>query len=148
MNLRPWTLAITMAILAALPLPAGDFICKRYDFAAEQFIRVDLAAGQVTVRDVKFEMPATYGPKKMDIKGKNQATVSVKNYGKQYLRVHLAIALFDESGNLVGCGTTGSKMGSTGPGEEETFFVTFDYVKSKLPAAKYFYISVETEPTP
>ena len=148
MKMRPSTLALALAVLTALPLPAGDFVCKRYDFVPEQFIKVDLAAGQVAVRDVKFEMPATYGPKKMEVKGKNQAVVSVKNYGKQYLRIHVAIALFDESGNLVGCGTTGSKMGSTGPGEEESYFVTFDYVKSKLSEAKFFYITVETAPVP
>lgn len=148
MKMKPWILALALAVLAALPIPAGDFVCKRFDFVPQQFIKVELAAGQVTVQDVKFEMPATYGPKKMEVKGKNQAVVSVKNYGKQYLRIHVAIALFDESGNLVGCGTTGSKMGSTGPGEEETYYVTFDYVKSKLSEAKFFYVTVETAPVP
>ena len=70
----------------------------------------------------------------------------MKNYGTQAVRVHLALALFDESGNLVGCGTTGSKLGTTRPGETETFFVAFDYVKSRLATAKTFYLTVETEP--
>ena len=145
---RTLPIALAAAILLSVPALAQDFVCKRYDFAAGQFIKTDIAAGPVTVRDVKFELPSTLGPKKMDIKGKNMAVVGLKNFGKEYLRIHLAIALFDENGNLVGCGTTGSKMGTTGPGEEETFYVTFDYVKSKLATAKFFYITVETAPVP
>jgi hypothetical protein len=148
MNTRILTLAFGLVLLSTLPIAAQDFACKRVDFVPEQFIRMDMTAGQVTVRDVKFEMPATYGPKKMEVKGKSMGVVSVKNYGKMYLRIHIAIALFDENGNLVGCGTTGSKMGSTGPGEEESFYVTFDYVRSKLSTAKFFYITLETAPTP
>lgn len=148
MTRKALPLALIAAALLAIPAFAQDFACKRYDFEAGQFIKTDLSAGQVTIRDVKIELPATFGPKKMGVKGKNQVVVSVKNFGKEYLRVHLAVALFDESGNLVGCGTTGSKMGNTKPGEEETFFVTFDYVKSKLSTAKYFYITLETAPVP
>ena len=146
MRTRPWIFALALALATAAQPFAADFFCKRYDFSQEQFIRLDASAGPVTVRDIKFEFPAYVGPKKMDIKGHNVAKVSLKNYGKERLRIHLAVALFDGDGNMVGCGTTGSKVGFTNPGEEESFYVSFDYVKSKLSSAKVFYLTLETEP--
>lgn len=135
-----------LVIAAALPLSAGEFFCKRYDFLQEQYIQLDAKAGEVALRDIRFRFPAYVGPRKLDIKGRNQAEVSIKNYGDKPMRIHVAIALFDEAGNLVGCGATGSKLGSTKRGEEETFFVTFDYVKDRLSAAKVFYLTVEAQP--
>ncbi len=130
---------------AALPLSA-EFFSKRYDFVQERWIKLDQAVGSVTVQDVQFEFPSYIGPKKLEIKGRNTAVVNVKNYGTAAMRIHVAVALFDADNNLVACGTTGSKLGSTKPGEEESFFVNFDYVKSRLSSAKYFYLTVETEP--
>ncbi len=137
--------AVALLLAAALPLCA-EFASKRYDFVQERWIKLDQAVGQVTVRDVQFQFPGYIGPRKLEIKGRNGAEVKVMNYGQTSLRIHLAIALFDADGNLVGCGTTGSKLGATKPGEEESFFVNFDYVKSKLSDAKYFYLTCETEP--
>jgi hypothetical protein len=136
-----------LVILAlALPVFSGEFFCKRFDFEQEKVIRLNENAGDVSVQDIQFQFPSYVGPRKLEIKGRNQATISLKNYGGQTLRIHIAVALFDESGNLVGCGTTGSKLGSTKPNEEETFYITFDYVNSKLSQAQVFYITVEAEP--
>jgi hypothetical protein len=68
----------------------------------------------------------------------------VKNYGAKTLKVNLAMALFDESGNLVGCGTTGTKLSGTRSGNTETYFVSFDYVRTKIQDTKFFYITAET----
>jgi hypothetical protein len=128
-------------------LPAGaDYFCQRFDFTQERWIKLGVKAGDLEVQDIQFEFPSFVGPRKLKIEGRNVAVINVKNYGTQAVRVHLALALFDESGNLVGCGTTGSKLGTTRPGETETFFVAFDYVKSRLATAKTFYLTVETEP--
>jgi hypothetical protein len=140
-----FTLLIAALLLAALPLQA-EFFCQRYDFAQEKWIRLDAKAGDVQIQDIQFEFPTYVGPRRLNIKGRNEATVNVKNYGAQDLRVHIAVALFDASGNLVGCGTTGSKLGSTKAGEQETFYVTFDYVHSRIATAKTFYLTVDTEP--
>ncbi|MEW6757708.1 MAG: hypothetical protein AB1347_05765 [Acidobacteriota bacterium] len=132
-------------LLLALPF-RSEFACKRYDFAQERWIRLDTKAGDLEVQDVIFQFPSYVGPRKLNVKGRNMATINVKNYGTQRLRVHIAVALFDASGNLVGCGTTGSKLGSTKPSETESFFVAFDYVNSQLSTAQVFYLTVETEP--
>jgi len=133
-------------LLAALALPAGaEFFCKKYDFVQERWIQLNEKSGDVTLQDVQFQFPGYVGPRKLEIQGRNQAVLHVKNYGTEALRIHLAIALYDADGNLVGCGTTGSKLGSTKPGEEESFFVAFDYVKSRLSAAKTFQVTLETE---
>ncbi len=139
------TALVAAALCLSLPFSA-EFSCNRYDFALNRFIRLDTKAGDLAIQDVQFQFPSYIGPKKLDIEGRNEATVDVKNYGTVPLRVHVAIALFDASGNLVGCGTTGSKLGYTRAGEGESFYVAFNYVHSKLMSAKYFYLTVETEP--
>ncbi len=139
------TLFYLVILALALPVFSGDFFCKRFDFEQEKVIRLGEDAGDVSLQDIQFKFPSYVGPRKLEIKGRNEAKVTLKNYGEQALRIHIAVALFDESGNLVGCGTTGSKLGSTKPNEEETFYVTFDYVKSKLSQAQVFYITIETE---
>jgi len=137
---------LILAALLSLPLQAGDFFCKRYDIQLKGTVRLDETVGDIAVQDIVFEFPAYLGPDKLKIQGKNQAVVTVKNYGDESLKIRLAVALFDENGNLVGCGTTGSKLGSTRPRETETFFITFDWVDSRLSAAKVYYLTVETEP--
>lgn len=133
-------------LVAALALPAGaEFFCKKYDFVQERWIQVNEKSGDVTIQDIQFQFPSYVGPRKMEIQGPNQAVLHIKNYGTEALRIHLAVALFDGDGNLVGCGTTGSKLGSTKPGEEESFFITFDYVKGRLATTKTFQLTLETE---
>ena len=142
---RRFLVLALLVCAAALPLNA-EFFSKRYDFVQERWIKLEETAGNVTVQDIQFEFPSYIGPKKLEIKGRNTAVVNVKNYGATAMRIHVAVALFDADNNLVACGTTGSKLGSTKPGEQEAFFVSFDYVKSRLAATKYFYLTVETEP--
>lgn len=140
-------LALAALLLVALALPSGaEFFCKKYDFVQERWIQINEKLGDVTLQDVQFQFPSYVGPKKMDIQGRNQAVVHVKNYGATALKVNIAIALFDADGNLVGCGSTGSKVGVTKPGEEESFYVGFDYVKERLGAVKTFQLTLETEP--
>ena len=116
----------------------GGAICKRDDGA--------LKVGDIELTDIQFQFPAYVGPRKLGIQGRNQATLTVKNYGTVRIRVQVAIALFDADGNLLGCGTTGTKVAGTKAGGEESYYVSFDYVNSRLTSAKTFYITVETEP--
>jgi len=139
------TALVAAALCLSIPFSA-EFSCNRYDFALNRYIRLNAKAGDLVVQDVEFLFPSYIGPKKLDIEGRNEAVVDVKNYGSVPLRIHVAIALFDASGNLVGCGTSGSKLGYTRSGESEDFHVAFNYVHSKLMSAKYFYLTVETEP--
>lgn len=139
-------LALLLTIVA-LPF-MGKFYCKRYDFVQERWIKLNAKVDNLTVQDIQFQIPSFVGPRRLNIKGRNEASINVKNYGKTNLRIHFAIALFDASGNLVACGTTGSKLGSTGPGETESYYVFFDYVKSRISTAQYFYLTCETEELP
>jgi len=133
-------------LLTIVTLPfMGEFYCKRYDFVQERWIKLNAKVGELTVQDIQFQIPSFVGPRRLNIKGRNEASINVKNYGKEHLRVHFAVALFDASGNLVACGTTGSKLGSTGPGDTESYYVFFDYVKSRISTAQFFYLTCETE---
>lgn len=123
----------------------GDFFCKKYDVEFNKWIRIDEGPKPVVIRDIKFESPSYIGPKKLDIKGLPQAVINFKNYGETSLKVKIAIALFDESGNLVGCGTTSSRFVYTKGGKEETAVISFSNVRSRIDHAKTFIITVETE---
>lgn len=138
-------MVLLASLFAVLPLNA-EFFSQRYDFAAEKWIRLGTSVGDIELMDVQFELPAYVGPRKLNIKGRDQATVNLKNYGKVRTRVQVAIALFDADGNLVACGTTGTKIAGTKPGGTESFYVNFDYVNTRIGTAKTFYLTVETEP--
>ena len=129
-------LALALALVLALPLQA-EFFCKRYDFAQEKYMKLNEKVGDLEVMDLKFELP-------IPGMAQNRCTVSVKNYGANRLKVNLALALFDENGNLVGCGTTGTKFTGTRGGEVERYYVTFDYVGQNIKTAKFVYMTVET----
>lgn len=123
----------------------AEFYCRKFDVVLDKWIKIDDGPKPIVVYDLKFEFPSYIGPKKLNIKGISQAVVNFKNYGETPLKVKIAIALFDEEDNLVGCGTTSSKFMVTRAGKEEKVVVAFNNVKSRLPQAKYFLLTVETE---
>jgi len=131
-------LFIALAFVLALPFSA-EFFCKRYDFTQDKYVKLNQKVGDLEVMDLKFEVP------NQDFQ-QNRCVVTVKNYGVKTVKVNLAIALFDESGNLVGCGTTGTKLSGTRSGRTETYFVSFDYVRTKIQDTKFFYMTAETAP--
>lgn len=136
---------ILMFALSFANFISADFYCKKFDVVLDQWIKIDDGPKPVIVQDLKFEFPSYIGPKKLNIKGIDQAVVNFKNYGNIPLKVKIAIALFDEEDNLVGCGTTSSKFITTKAGKEEKVVVAFNNVKSRLEKAKYFLLTVETE---
>ncbi len=136
---------LILAVFATLPLGA-EYFCQRYDFSAEKWIRLNAKAGSLELLDIQFEFPSYVGPRKLGIKGRDQATLNLKNYGDVRMRVQVAIALFDAEGNLVACGTTGTKVAGTKPGGTESYYISFDYVHSRIRTAKTFYLSVESAP--
>jgi hypothetical protein len=127
---------VALALVLSLPFCA-EFFCKRYDFTQEKYVKLNQKVGDLEILDLKFELP------NQDYQ-QNRCVVTVKNYGPKMLKVNLAVALFDESGNLVGCGTTGTKLTGTRSGHTETYYVTFDYVRTKIGDTKFFYVTAET----
>lgn len=138
-------LVFLILILSFSILNSAEFFCKKYDVVMDQWIKIDDGPKPVVVQDLKFEFPSYIGPKKLNIKGISLAVVNFKNYGNTPLKVKIAIALFDESDNLVGCGTTSSKFIKTRAGKEEKVVVAFNNVTSRLDQAKYFILTAETE---
>ena len=129
---------IALAFVLSLPFSA-EFFCKRYDFTQDKYVKLNQKVGDLEVMDLKFEVP------NLDYH-QNRCVLTVKNYGVRTIKVNIAIALFDESGNLVGCGTTGTKLSGTRSGNTETYFVSFDYVRTKIQDTKFFYMTAETAP--
>ena len=131
-------LLAALALVLSMPFTA-EFFCKRYDFTQDKYVKLNQKVGELEVLDLKFEIP------NQDFQ-QNRCVVTVKNYGSRTLKVNLAMALFDEAGNLVACGTTGTKLTGTRAGRTETYFVTFDYIRTKIQDTKFFYITTETAP--
>lgn len=127
---------IALALVLSLPFSA-EFFCKRYDFTQEKYVKLNQKVGDLELMDLKFEIP------NQDYQ-QNRCVVTVKNYGAKTLKVNLAMALFDEAGNLVGCGTTGTKLMGTRSGQTETYYVSFDYVRTKIQDTKFFYVTAES----
>lgn len=123
----------------------ANFFCKKYEVKTDRWIKIDDGPQPVVIQDIKFEFPSYIGPKKLNIKGLPQAIINFKNYGDSPVSVRIAIALFDESGNLVGCGTTASKFGVTRAGKEERVVIVFSHVRSNIDNASHFLLTVETE---
>ncbi len=145
MTLRRFAPLFAALALLALPLRA-ELFSERFDFAQEKWIRLDAKSGDLEIQDIQFRFPSYHGPRKLGIKGPNEATVNIKNYGSKAVKLRVAVALFDASGNLVGCGTAGSGLGSAHPGERVSFDVLFENVTGHLSTAKTFYLTIESEP--
>lgn len=129
-----------MTLALALPFSA-DYFCKRYDFVQEKYLKLNQKVGDLEILDLRFEIPNQR-------QGMNRCVASVKNYGSKTIPVNLAMALFDETGNLVGCGATGTKLTGTRPGHVESYYISFDYVRTKIQDTKLFYLTVETGNAP
>ena len=116
MKLSKWILG---ALVLALALPfSAEYFCKRYEVTQEKYVKLNEKVGDLEVIDLKFEMPGQ--------SAQNRCIATVKNYGSTRLKVNMAMALFDPNGNLVACGTTGTKLTGTKPGSVESFFIIFD----------------------
>src|SRR4029077_14710765 len=76
----------------------------------------------------------------------SKAVVRVDNNSERDQEVGVAIAVFDEQGNLVAAGSGGNKVGELNKGDREEFTVRFPYVYRHLREAKTFLVSLETKP--
>ena len=73
------------------------------------------------------------------------ATVSISNLSSVGHRVGVAIALFDEKGQLVGVASGGNRVSTLRPDRRKEFRLVFDNVTANVFRAKTFQITIESQ---
>jgi hypothetical protein len=129
------------ALLALLvPSPADAAVAsKKYRLEANKPVGIDLSVLDIKAETVVFEFPSSL----LRFQTASRARVTVTNRSGVKARVGVALALFDDAGDLVAAGTGGNKGGWVSPGETEEFSVFFYYVTERIPSATTFQISIE-----
>jgi hypothetical protein len=134
-------------LLAAATVARADIFTKKFDWApgtagAQQ---VDFQWNSLSVAQITWNLGDTLKPLRVSTAS---AEVRVDNNGFLDQVVGVALAVFDEQGNLVAAGSGGNKIGHLDKGERDHFRIAFPYVYRNLSKAKYFYLSVETADQP
>lgn len=138
---RLLTGGIAILFAAAFFSPAGAATAsKKFLLDKNKPMSLDLSAGQIRVEQAVFEFPSSV----MRLETADKVRITVVNESQAKVRVGLAVALFDEAGNLVGAGVGGNKGGQLAPGERAEFSVFFYYVNEQLSSASAFQITLET----
>jgi hypothetical protein len=143
-SLRPpllsWAAALLLSLAASSGFPVhAASVSKKFVLEQNRPMSLELSVAQVTAEQVTFEFPSSV----MRLETANKARIAVTNGGSVKVRVGLALALFDEGGNLVAAGAGGNKGGQVAPGEKAEFSVFFYYVSEQIPSAKTFQITME-----
>ena len=77
-----------------------------------------------------------------------ECVVRIDNNGAGRDAVGVAVALFDEAGNLVAAGSGGTRAGWLAAGEHDTSAIGFPFVYRNMEKAKTFLVTLEVQPRP
>ena len=134
---------VAAALLAALPLSA-EILTKKFDWQPVSGIqKIEVQSNDIVVSQIRWDLGDTMAPIRIS---SSKAVVRVDNNSERDQEVGVAIAVFDEQGNLVAAGSGGNKVGELNKGDREEFTVRFPYVYRNLREAKTFLVSLETKP--
>lgn len=138
---------VTTAILLVTPAAHADTVSKRVRFAPGETVAVALAAEGLEVLNVRFSVESGTNLNPFTFKaGKGpQAFFTVRNHGTRALDFGMAVALYNEQGELIAAAES-SHLGEMDPGDQAEMMVMFRFVKRKIFAAKTIEIVLETLP--
>jgi hypothetical protein len=121
----------------------ADVVTKKFDWApgANGVQKLDFEWNNLSVGQVIWNLGDTLKPLRVS---SASAEVRVDNNGFLNQVVGIAIAVFDEQGNMIAAGSGGNKVGHLNKGERDHFRVAFPYVYRNLDKAKSFYLTLET----
>jgi len=133
--------AVVLVLLAAAPQAAT--VSKKIKWANEQQIPVDLTSEGIVIKEVRFEVQGGihWNPLRAGIGP--QCFVQVKNTTEHGMHLAVAVALFDDAGDLLGA-TESSHIGELAGGESGEIKMTFREVKRRFFEAKTAQIALET----
>lgn len=136
-----WT---TLLILAWGAASAGS-VSRSYVFRAGTTLEIGADTGDgVRIDTVRFALPREREDGNPRVGGVPTVDVAVSNAADARKRVGLAVALFDDAGNLIGVASAGSTMSGVKPGRQQRFTLVFDHVNGQVHAATRFQVTAET----
>lgn len=142
----PTAIALATLVLAAAPVPAALF-AHSYRFKGGVILEIGEGTEDgLRIDNVRFDVPSKVSGQVMRAGGLYEAEVAVSNTGTAAAKIGLAIALFDEAGNLLAAASGGSKLASIKPGRQKSFTLVFDGVHRHAERAATFQIAIETGP--
>ena len=77
-----------------------------------------------------------------------ECVIRIDNEGAVAVQTGIAVALFDEAGNLVAAGSGGTRAGWVSAGEHDTSAIRFPFVYRNMEKAKTFLVTLEVLPRP
>jgi len=139
--LKRLSLCIALSLLA---IPAlADVVTKKFDWQPVGGIqKIAMESSEVAISQIKFDLGDTIAPIR---RSSAKAKVRIDNNSERDQEVGVAIAIFDDQGNMLAAGSGGNKVGELGHGDREEFTVSFPYVYRNLKNARSFLVTLETK---
>jgi hypothetical protein len=133
-----------VAVFLAAPLHAQQ-ATKKFDYKPVDGIQaVSLAIDQVKINQIVFKPgKAIGGPLR---RSDAECVIRIDNDGQVPVQAGVAVALFDEAGNLVAAGSGGTRVGWLSAGERDTSAIRFPFVYRNMDKAKTFLVTLEVVP--
>jgi hypothetical protein len=130
-------------VVAAVTLQARETASKTFTWVNDKFIPIGLSSEGVSVKEIRFEVEGGIHWNPLRAGAGPQCFVEVKNGSGHPMKLAVAVALFDGSGNLIGA-TESGHIGSLSPDETGEIKMTFREVKRRFFEAKTGQIVLET----
>jgi hypothetical protein len=146
--MRPLRTSLCLAVsalLCCLNLSAG-VSSERFAFKPGVTLQIGSVATEgIRVDSVRFDLPLAKGGRVSRTAGPATVTLAVSNTGNRARRLGVAVALFDEQGQLVGVASGGSRLASLKTGRQKHYKLIFEDVHGEIAKATVFQISVESK---
>ena len=140
--------AALFAVAACLAAPlSAQQATKKFDYKPVDGIQpINLAIDQVKVSQIVFKPgKAAGGPVR---RSDAECVLRIENDGPVAMQTAVAVALFDEAGNLVAAGSGGTRAGWVAAGEHDASAIRFPFVYRNMEKAKTFLVTLEVQPRP
>lgn len=144
--MRKAALFAAAAVCLAAPLRAQQ-ATKKFDYKPVDGIQtISLAIDQVKIGQIVFKPgKALGGPLR---RSDAECVIRIDNDGQVPVQAGVAVALFDEEGNLVAAGSGGTRVGWLSAGERDASAIRFPFVYRHMDKAKTFLVTLEVMPKP
>jgi hypothetical protein len=135
--------AVLFAVAVCLSAPlAAQQATKKFDYKPVDGIQpISLAIDKVKINQIVFKTgKAAAGPLR---RSDAECVIRIDNDGPVPVQAGVAVALFDEEGNLVAAGSGGTRAGWLSAGERDTGAIRFPFVYRNMEKAKTFIVTLE-----
>ena len=134
---------LTVALLVLAATIHAETISKKVTWENEKWIPVNLASEGIEIKEIRFAVEGGIHWNPLRAGKGPQAFVQVKNAADHPMHLAIAVALFDDKGNLLAA-TESGHIGDLDRGESGEIKMTFREVKRKFFEAKTAHIALET----